>query len=412
MSAMLIRARAVLSRRHRFDGGDSVRIDGDRIVECGTGLSPHGGERVVDLGEACLLPGWINAHAHLELSRLQDRLPRGSGFVPWVRELVAIRRAEGVELLEQGIDAGIRQSIRAGTTTLAEVTTSGLTAARVAASGTTTFLFEEAIAFDPARSAETMTAIRARVEAIDTGEPMRRRAVAPHAPYTVSRELLGELADYAVESKIPISIHASETPEEIRMFSSGDGPLFDFLAGLGEVDETWPVPRLSPIAYLDSIGFLAARPLLVHCNYLGEADVECIRRSGAPVVFCPQSHRFFGHREHPFERLRAAGVPVALGTDSLASNDSLSMLDEVRELCRQFPATEPSSLLEAAFAGGAHALGVAGEVGAIAPGMRADLVAYVIDEIGDDPDQRIDVLLADGGLPDLVVAHGVVLHES
>ncbi len=412
---MILRCRHSLSDDFTFAQGIDLRIEADRIVERGPRLAPRDGERIVDVPDGIALPGWINPHAHLELSGMRGALPREVGFVPWVRELVALRRGKDEAWFDAGIDAGLAESLDAGTTAIGEVTTSGRTGARVPATGAAVYLFEEAIAFDPARADAMAAAMASRVEGTPEGHATRRRAIAPHAPYTVSESLFGKLGDYATRRRIPISVHVNETPDELRMFASGDGALFEFLEGLGEIPRDWSPPGMSPIAWLDAIGFLACRPVLVHANYLTDDDIARVRRAGSVVVFCPRSHRFFGHRDHPFARLRAAGVPVALGTDSLASNDSLCMLEEVRELRRQFPDTSPEALFDCAFGAGARALegaaasGSSEERGRLRVGSRADVVVYVADRPVDDPHAAAAYVLEEADRPHLVVAGGVVV---
>ena len=379
---MLVRARFMLGESGHFEEGITLRVQEDRVVERSVALSPREGEPVVDLGNAMVIPGWINAHAHLELGELRGALPRGVGFVPWVRELVAKRRGKGEAFFDRSIDTGLVEALDFGTTTLAEVTTTGRTAARYGArpdvpnarEGIRLFLFEEAIAFDPGRAPATLEHVTARVESIARDEPLRRRALAPHAPYTASAELLHALGGYAARHRIPLSIHVSETLDELRMFASGDGDLYGFLDDLGEIPAGWKAPRCSPIEWLDRVGTLALRPLLVHANYLDDHDIGLIRRSGATVVFCPRSHRFFGHEPHPVRRLRAAGVSIALGTDSLASNDSFSMRAEAAELASRY-GFSPEDTIAMAFEGGARALGRS-DLGRLSPGAKAELAVY------------------------------------
>ncbi len=405
---MILRARYFLNERFEPASGESIRIEGERIVERGRYLAPRAEETVIDLGDALVMPGWINAHCHLELGRLRGALPRGIGFVPWVRELVDKRRGQDEAFFVDGIRSGIEEATSTGTTTLCDVTTTGLTADHLDGCGIVVHVFEEAIAFDPARAASTAEAIRGRGERIALGEPHRRRGVAPHAPYTVSAELFRELARIAADAGVPSSVHLSETPDEIRMFDTGDGELFDFLDGLGEIPAGWTPPGTTPTAWLDTVGYLAVRPMLVHANYLADDDIERIRRSGSAVVFCPRSHRFFGHSDHPYPRLVRAGIPVAFGTDSLASNDSLDMRDEVREVLRQFPELAPLEALASAYEGAARALGLSGQIGRVAVGARADVIAYELRSASSEA-SALEAVLDSPDLPELVMAGGQVL---
>jgi cytosine/adenosine deaminase-related metal-dependent hydrolase len=113
--------------------------------------------------------------------------------------------------------------------------------------------------------------------------------------------------------------------------------------------------------------------LAVHANYLDGADVALLAEAGATVVWCPGAHRFFGHPPHPAPRLLAAGVPLALGTDSLASNEGLTMLREVRLAAEAFPGIDRAAWLRAGTLAGAEALGLASEIGSLELGKAADI---------------------------------------
>lgn len=404
---MILRSRFILGSDRRLREAEELGIRDGRIVARGPAgsLSLAQGEERVDLGDAVLLPGWINAHAHLELTGLEGRLPAGAGFVPWVRALVRERRALPPGAFDEAIASGARRALRSGTTVLADVTTTGRSASVLDARALLVAVLEEAIDLDPRTAGATAEAMRRRVESVPAGDAGRLRGLAPHAPYTVSAPLFERLARIARDTGSLSSVHVCETPEEIEMIRSGRGALFDFLAELGEIPEGFEPHGDTPVAYLDQLGYLGVRPLLVHANYLTGDDVARIRRCGATVVFCPRSHRFFGHRDHPLPRLREAGIPIALGTDSLASNDSLSMLDEAREVARRFPAFAPEEILEIAYGGGARALGVETRCGSLEPGFRADAAAYRLGSPRSAQD-ALETLFARGGDPEVVVAAG------
>lgn len=133
---------------------------------------------------------------------------------------------------------------------------------------------------------------------------------------------------------------------------------------------------MSPVELVARCGLLAAGALLVHCNFLSAEDVKLLARSGSPVAYCPRSAHRLGVREHPWRELRRRGLVVALGTDSLASNTSLSILDEMRFLSRRHPDLAPEELLTMGLSAGARALGLEGEVGSLRPGYRADLAVW------------------------------------
>jgi len=168
---------------------------------------------------------------------------------------------------------------------------------------------------------------------------------------------------------------------------SGTGEFRNFLEQLGISVENWQPPRTTPVKYMHNLGVLGSSPLLAHCNYLEESDIPLLKNSS--VVFCPRSHNYFYHRNHPFEKLLKAHVNVALGTDSLASNDSLSMLDEIKFLHKTHKYISPVTLLEMATLNGAKALKLKAQIGALQRGWQADIIVLKIPTGADKVVERI-----------------------
>jgi cytosine/adenosine deaminase-related metal-dependent hydrolase len=200
-----------------------------------------------------------------------------------------------------------------------------------------------------------------------------RVGLSPHAPYSTSAALYERALAEARQRGWLLATHLAETLAEEEFLRTGEGELREAMERYHLFDPTWTPPGTSPVAYLDRLGVLAAPGLAIHCNYLDDADIALLRQGSLSAVYCPRSHTFFGHTEHPVERLLAVGVPVALGTDSLASNDRLDLLAEVREAARKHPGVPPETWLRLATLGGAQALGLAEEVGTLEAGKAADL---------------------------------------
>ena len=154
---------------------------------------------------------------------------------------------------------------------------------------------------------------------------------------------------------------------------SGTGDLKDLLERLGALPPGWPAPQAAPVPWLDSLGVLKPSPVLIHCNYVDEESMSRILQTRSSVVYCPRSHAYFGHPPHPVRRMLDLGINVALGTDSLASNASLSMLDEVRYLFGMRKDLKSEEILRMATLNGASALGFGGVLGRLRRGYWADL---------------------------------------
>jgi len=186
------------------------------------------------------------------------------------------------------------------------------------------------------------------------------------------------MAELSRRRELLLTSHVAETKSEIEFLQTGTGEFKRFLTGLGALPEGWTPPRLNPIAYLDSLGVLGQATLLVHCNYLDQESINRILNTRSSVVYCPRSHDFFGHDEHPARQLLDSGINLALGTDSLASNYSLSMLDEMRYLFKTRKDIRSEEILRGATLNGASALGFGGVLGRLSRGYWADLTVLEI----------------------------------
>jgi cytosine/adenosine deaminase-related metal-dependent hydrolase len=346
-----------------------VCVADGRVVWVGPAGDPGAPEAEVrDLGPGVLLPGLVNAHCHLELSPLDGQAPFARGFVPWVEAVVAARgrRAEDAE---RSRAEAIRSLEERGTVAVGDVSNALEHLDQLAASRLRAVVFLELLAWDPARAEATITWAEERLaEARRVPTPAVEVRLAAHAPHSVSPELLRRL----VERGGVGAIHLAESPEESRFLARGDGPWADFLErrGLGHVG--FRPPGTSPVEYVDGLGLLHPALVVVHAVHVGEEDRVRLARRGVSVAVCPRSNRNIGVGTADVPALVAAGVRLCLGTDSLASVETLDLLDDAVCLTRQFPALDPAAVVRMATAGGAEALGL-NDLGTITPGKRAAL---------------------------------------
>ena len=338
--------------------------------------APDGGK--VDLGRGVLLPGLVNAHCHLELSHLRGRLQRGRGFAQWVEELVALRAADGPGAVRAAAARAIREVQGTGTVAIGDVSNDLAHLDLLAGSPLSAVVFHELLGWNPARAA----VIAESADARRLGPVAARVEVrlAAHAPHSVSPALLAEI----VKRGGPAAIHLAESAEESRFLLRGDGAWQRFLDRRGLGDLPFDAPGLSPVRYLDDLGALRPGLVAAHCVYVDDADRARLAAQGVHVAVCPRSNLNLGVGIPDVPALLAAGVRLCLGTDSLASVDSLDLAEDMAALRREFPELHPAVIVEMATAGGARALGLSG-LGAIAPGMRADLVYAPADRAPDDP---------------------------
>ncbi|MDX2117174.1 MAG: amidohydrolase family protein [Planctomycetota bacterium] len=339
---------------------------------------------------ATLTPAYVNAHTHLDLTHIGPT-PHdpGLGFGPFVKLVVRNRRQDDASIGES-VRRGIALSLAGGVVAIGDIcgaTRAGPTAAALYALRNAPVLGVGYIEYFGIGKGETwaldaMRALLARLEreGLLPGSPANHAArhdgrvrvgIQPHAPYSVS--LRGY--DFAVEASqrysVPLCTHLAETPEERRFIAQGDGPKRTMLEEIGIWDESaleFIGRGKTPVAHLEA-HLARARMLSVHLNDLSDADIAVLARHGATAAYCPRSSEYFGNHEHfgphRYRDLMRAGVPVALGTDSVinlppeAGTDlvGMSTLDEARRLYAR-DAADPRDLLAMITTHGASVLGL------------------------------------------------------
>ena len=362
--------------------GTVVEQDG-RIVYVGPrNGAPSGGDDV-DLGHVILLPGLVNAHCHLELTAMRGFLD-GLGFREWVVRLTSARRAVLTpEMLLDAARLGVDEGLQSGITTFADTGDTGAGFDAMLERGVRGICYREVFGPDPAQCDEAIAALDAKVtEMQGRATSLVGVGVSPHAPYTVSDALFRATASLARARTLPLAVHIAESESESQLVERGSGEFAEALRARG-IDVS---PRgRTPIALLESLGVLNARALLIHCVRVDADDVSAIVRHDCPVAHCPASNAKHGHGIAPLAALLAAGVRVGVGTDSVASNDRMDLLDEARLATLLATAREnrhdalaAERALELATLGGARALGLEGELGTLEAGKAADLAAFPI----------------------------------
>jgi aminodeoxyfutalosine deaminase len=350
--------------------GGVVSVDRGAIVS--VDAKPTG--PVEDLGSVAILPGLVNAHTHLELSWMRGRVPPSSSMPAWAGALLALRRAVDRDPPEPIVDA-LRDARASGTALVGDVTNTFTTYEPLSASDLSAVLFRELFGF-AARDPEAIVTAAARQIAALRPVARLRASIAPHAPYSVSPALLAAIARHGAGR--PLSIHLGESAEELQFLNDGTGAWRSLLESLGVWEPAWVPPACGPVEYLDRCGLLSDRLIAVHGVHVTDRELARLAAAGATVVTCPRSNRWTGAGVPPIERFYASGVRVAVGTDSLASVEDLSVWSEMAEIRRLAPAVPAAAILASATRHGADALGFGAELGSIAPARRAELIAVSI----------------------------------
>lgn len=378
-----LRARWVLPVGRPPIAGGYVSVDAGRVVACGERPSAT---PVEDLGDVALLPGFVNAHTHLELSWLAGRVPPAASMPAWIRAQLGVRAAApSAGAIGQAAAEAIRSAQASGTVLFGDVSNTLAAVPALAASGADALVFRELLGFSVPNPAGLVADAWLALDAV---APTRlTTSVVAHAPYSVSPALLSAVA--AARRAAPLAIHAGESAEELAFLETGRGPFRELLEDLGVWDTGWQAPRCGPIEYLDRRGYLGPGMLAVHGTHLPVADLARLREAGGTLVSCPRSNVWVGGGAPDAARFYASGVPVAIGTDSLASTATLHMTDELAALRRVAPGVPAARLIESATLVGARALGREAEFGTIAPGRRAMFAAVAVPALVADVEEYL-----------------------
>jgi cytosine/adenosine deaminase-related metal-dependent hydrolase len=341
-----------------------VEVRDGRIISVGRSAAPTG---ITDLGNVAVLPGLINAHTHLELSWLRDRVPPAARFTDWVKMLFAIRGRPDKDMTAEQI-APIREAVReakaSGTVAVGDISNSLAAVEPMLEAKLDGVVFHELLVTASQGARDRAAAKGVRV------------SLAPHAPYSTSIELFAAIRAAVNGNGCPImSVHLGESAEEVELLEKGSGPWRSMLETIGLWRDDWAIPACDPVAYLDGHRLIDANTLVVHGVQFSDAALARLAAIGATLVTCPRSNLWVGAGHPPIERFYRSGVKVAVGTDSLASVDDLNVFSELKVMRRLAPDVPAAKILESATQAGAQALGLARELGSLTPGKRAEMIA-------------------------------------
>lgn len=380
---ILHRARwvAPISRPAIADG--AVAVADGRILAVGLAqelVKEFPGE-LLDHGEGVILPGLVNAHVHLEFTALHARIPRQENLGAWLEAAMSrFANLSSVEIRE-GVKQGIDELWRFGTALAAEVSNTGQSFALLAQSPLAFHYFYECLGFHLAADRPLEVDFPLFGEAWVLEEP--HFSAAAHAPYSVSASLFGRVQGWNRERGRLSAVHLAESREEVEFINRGEGFFKDFLKKLGRWRPDFQPPGCSPVQYLEGLGFLKPDLLAAHGVWVEDRDLDLLARRGVRVVLCPRSNIYTGAGFPDLPRLAGAYVNLALGTDSLASNEDLNLFGEMLALHERYPDFPLQRLLFLATLGGARALRREPDFGSLEAGKRAALLFVPVSSQGD-----------------------------
>lgn len=360
--------------------GGAVAIQNGQILEVGlaSDLIRSYGQPAGEYPGCVIMPGFVNAHTHLELTHFPAWRLRGGldyhphRFVDWIIQMIKVRRGVTQEENLLSLKTGIDTCLRSGTTSVGDIITSPdlLPAYHHSSLGGRFYLEligQDQLLFEPRLTRAT--------SAVQSASGNLLPGLSPHAPYTLNSNLLPSIAAAASQNMLPLSLHLAESCDEMDLLFDSSGPLADEMYPLVGWQDFLPSPRkTTPTRFFDDGGLIGPSTLAVHAVQLTLADAALLKERGATICLCPRSNERLAVGTAPVHLFKKLAIPLCLGTDSLASNDSLSLWDEIRFALDSYKgALGPEELLKMATTGGAAGIGLDGKTGTIAIGQRADL---------------------------------------
>jgi aminodeoxyfutalosine deaminase len=341
--------------------GGTITVHDGRIVA----VEKHGRSKATHNYEGmALLPAFVNAHTHLDLTGAAGLFPPVSPITDWLQQVVGYRPTRSAEQVKEDIDSGIRQLVNSGTGLVGDISCDGGSHDPLRRSKLSGVVFRELIGLGAERG--TSVAKRGR-EWMEQETSSMLRGLSPHASYSAGRSIFNSLKSTDV-----LCTHLAESREELELLEHHTGPFVPYLQSLG----AWHPSELLTIDEILSVAHRVKRFVIAHGNYLTLEQWRSLPKS-ASVVYCPRTHSAFGHGTHPYQHMLRDGVIVALGTDSLASNPDLSVWNEAKYLFAK--GVDPKILLEMLTINGSKALGLDDQFGSLEPDKRADIVRVSIE---------------------------------
>lgn len=383
----------------------AVRVENSNIIQVGPfDELTRSGEPSLYLENQIILPGLINCHTHLELGGARHQVVAKGGFPMWVTRLQNILKDWTQSQYRESLRLGALECLRYGITTVVDVANSHEALEVLPTLPIRSFSFRECIGLDPNRAKIIVDQVKTQIEKFNQDYPLQNLctpSLCLHAPYSCSPELIQMV--YTEQQKIsPLnSIHLAESPEEMELFFSKGGMLWEFC------NRRYPGNHFAkaqhPLDYLLMNEGLPIGSLVVHGNYLGPSQFQQLAERKCTLVHCPRSHEFFQYMPFAYDSCTRHGLGVVFGTDSLASNENLNLFDELALFKKNFPQVSSESILKMATVQAGRALGNS-QLGHLSVGALADFISI---KLIHDPDANLyDEIVCEGHDVSMVVVGG------
>ncbi len=363
---MIITGQYLIPRPGEIIADGAVCIDGDRIAAVGKRddiIKQFPNKSVLERRGCLITPALVNAHCHLELEFCEDKVQYRGNFVEWLQE---VRNLKHDMMVMPGYfpKRSVRAVLSSGTTTLCDHYTMEMDFEAIREAGLRYYGFRELFEFN--NHHPNLKRLRDATVC----------SYAVHSPYTTSAEIAQAALAIARERGVPISMHLSEMQQELEFIRSSNDDIERLLRRAGAWEDEWRGTGMTPVQYFDSLDLLAPDVFCVHLNYITSEDIEILAARGITHVYCPRSHAYFMHPDHPLAKMRDAGIHSCLGTDSYGSNISLGILEEAKLAWVEFPQITPEEILMMMTEYPLRPLRLDGELGKLEKGYLADIAVW------------------------------------
>jgi len=391
--------------------GGAILVRDGMIVATGTlaELKARYSAQVVEHHDCAILPGFINAHTHLELTHFPAwRERNGMGysprrFVDWIIQLIKVTRGLNDGDFRASLSEGLRKCIEAGTVAVGDIVTRYDLLPLYGSPPLKGRLYLELLGHDPVRFASRLQQALKSAGSLDDGNSLLSPGISPHTIYTIGEGNLAPIRTAAAAGALPLAIHISESLAEGAFTFDSSGPLAEEFYPFVSWQQYLEPPRhCSSTELFDRHGLLTPATLAIHCVHVTLTDAQILKQRGSTICLCPRSNERLDVGKAPAALFRKLGIPLALGTDSLASNDSLSLWDEMRFALDHYAGDlSPVDLLHMATLGGASALGLAGQLGSLEAGKQADF--QIIRHAGHEEKGLLERIIGQGRIADVCI---------
>ncbi|KAA8484695.1 cytosine/adenosine deaminase-related metal-dependent hydrolase [Arcticibacter tournemirensis] len=349
----------------------TIAVKKGSILEIYEENSPALADKQVQRLQGVIVPGFVNCHCHLELSWLHNKTPKGSGLIPFIKEVVKTRRKPPEEDPAEAMERADRMMYKNGIVAVGDISNVIDSKAVKQKSPIYYHTFVELIGFEPDRAKDIF---RAGADLFEEFKPLKA-SVVPHAPYSVSRRLFRFMSKFCWETGSLLSIHNQESEEENKLFRYKSGDFLDFYRDLNIDISFFKAQARNSVQSFIPLLPEKQKLLLVHNTYTSLKDIYFIKRSEREVTFCfcPNANLHIEKRLPKIEMFLHNDFNLTLGTDSLASNDNLCILSELKTLHAAFPSLELTETIKWATINGARFLEVDENLGSLEKGKKPGL---------------------------------------